>query len=170
MREKDKCAFAICEICITISEATLSLSALSQLIVDLRRGAAASRLEVRTLQQYMEKQRPGSVFHLPITMSNQLELKSNRNRTPYAMQRLGTQRVLLNIFDWYRLYNTTNDDQGWNMERWWYKPIHVCRTWRQLILTSPTAWTYISLARMVSPRVSLSESKPSSYIRHPYLL
>jgi hypothetical protein len=46
--------------------------------------------------------------------------------------------VLLNIFDWYRLYNTTNDDQGWNMERWWYKPIHVCRTWRQVILTSPT--------------------------------
>ena len=47
--------------------------------------------------------------------------------------------VLLGIFDWYRLYNTTSDeDQGWNLERWWYKPLHVCRKWRHLILTSPT--------------------------------
>ncbi|KAN0132225.1 hypothetical protein V8E53_009991 [Lactarius tabidus] len=46
--------------------------------------------------------------------------------------------VLLNIFDWYRLYNTTSEDQGWNLERWWYKPIHVCRKWRHLILSSPT--------------------------------
>jgi hypothetical protein len=46
--------------------------------------------------------------------------------------------VLLNIFDWYRLYNTTSEDQGWNLERWWYKPIHVCRRWRHLILASPT--------------------------------
>jgi hypothetical protein len=46
--------------------------------------------------------------------------------------------VLLIIFDWYRLYNTTKEDQGWNLERWWYKPIHVCRRWRHLILASPT--------------------------------
>ncbi|KAH9025530.1 hypothetical protein EDB85DRAFT_2292202 [Lactarius pseudohatsudake] len=49
--------------------------------------------------------------------------------------------VLLKIFDWYRLYNTTDEnqiDQGWNLERWWYRPIHVCRKWRHLILSSPT--------------------------------
>jgi hypothetical protein len=47
--------------------------------------------------------------------------------------------VLLNIFHWYRLENTTGGfDQGWNLERWWCKLIHVCRTWRQLILASPT--------------------------------
>jgi hypothetical protein len=46
--------------------------------------------------------------------------------------------VLLNIFDCYRLYSKTNEDQSWNFERWWYKPIHVCRKWRQLILASPT--------------------------------
>ncbi|KAI9435064.1 hypothetical protein H4582DRAFT_1972589, partial [Lactarius indigo] len=46
--------------------------------------------------------------------------------------------VLLNIFDWYRLLNTTDEDQGWNLERWWYKPIHVCQKWRHLILSSPT--------------------------------
>ncbi|KAH8977260.1 hypothetical protein EDB92DRAFT_823068 [Lactarius akahatsu] len=48
--------------------------------------------------------------------------------------------VLLKIFDWYRLYNTTDEnqiDQGWNLERWWYRPIHVCRKC-QLILSSPT--------------------------------
>ncbi len=45
--------------------------------------------------------------------------------------------VLLNIFDWYRLYNRTDEDQAWNLERWWYKPIHVCPRWRHLILTSP---------------------------------
>ena len=46
--------------------------------------------------------------------------------------------VLLSIFDWYRLYTTTNEDRSWNLERWWYKPIHVCRRWRHLILASPT--------------------------------
>jgi hypothetical protein len=47
--------------------------------------------------------------------------------------------VLLNIFYWYRLGNTTDGfDRGWNLERWWYKLIHVCRTWRQLILASPS--------------------------------
>jgi hypothetical protein len=48
--------------------------------------------------------------------------------------------VLLYIFDWYRLrvYNPTSEDEGWNLERWWYKPIHVCRKWRHLILASPT--------------------------------
>ena len=47
--------------------------------------------------------------------------------------------VLLNIFHWYRLGNTTDGfDRGWNLERWWYKPIQVCRTWRHLILASPT--------------------------------
>ena len=48
--------------------------------------------------------------------------------------------LLLEIFDWYRLYNTTtsNEDNGWNLERWWYKPIQVCRKWRHLILSSPT--------------------------------
>jgi hypothetical protein len=47
--------------------------------------------------------------------------------------------VLLNIFHWYRLGNTTDGfDRGWNLERWWYRLIHVCRIWRQLILASPT--------------------------------
>ncbi|KAN0132217.1 hypothetical protein V8E53_009983 [Lactarius tabidus] len=46
--------------------------------------------------------------------------------------------VLLNIFDWYRLHNTTSEDQSWSLERWWYKPIHVCQKWRHLILASPT--------------------------------
>ena len=50
--------------------------------------------------------------------------------------------LLLKIFDWYRLYNTDGDedrglDRGWKLERWWYKPIHVCREWRHLILSSP---------------------------------
>ena len=47
--------------------------------------------------------------------------------------------VLLNIFHWYRLVNTTDVfDRGWNLEHWWYRPIQVCRTWRHLILASPT--------------------------------
>ncbi|KAI9454460.1 hypothetical protein BJY52DRAFT_1213673 [Lactarius psammicola] len=47
--------------------------------------------------------------------------------------------VLLNIFHWYRLGNTTDGfDRGWNLERWWYRLIQVCRTWRHLILASPT--------------------------------
>jgi hypothetical protein len=47
--------------------------------------------------------------------------------------------VLLNVFDWYRLNNTTDEsDLGWSIERWWYRPIHVCQKWRHLILESPT--------------------------------
>lgn len=47
--------------------------------------------------------------------------------------------VLLDIFHWYRLGNTTNGfDRGWNLERWWFKLIYVCRTWRHLILASPS--------------------------------
>ncbi|KAH9056278.1 hypothetical protein EDB87DRAFT_1257381 [Lactarius vividus] len=49
--------------------------------------------------------------------------------------------VLLNIFHWYRLGNTTDSfGRGWNLERWWYRLIHVCRTWRHLILASPTGF------------------------------
>ena len=48
--------------------------------------------------------------------------------------------VLLDIFHWYRLGNTTNGfDRGWNLERWWFKLIHVCQAWRHLILASPTS-------------------------------
>ncbi|KAH9008952.1 hypothetical protein EDB85DRAFT_2283374 [Lactarius pseudohatsudake] len=48
--------------------------------------------------------------------------------------------VFLDIFHWYRLGNTTNGfDRGWKLERWWFKLIHVCRTWRNLILASPTS-------------------------------
>ncbi|KAH9049825.1 hypothetical protein EDB83DRAFT_1389510 [Lactarius deliciosus] len=48
--------------------------------------------------------------------------------------------VLLDIFHWYQLGNTTNGlDRGWNVERWWFKLIHVCQTWRYLILASPTS-------------------------------
>lgn len=47
--------------------------------------------------------------------------------------------VLLNIFDWYRVDNTTNDsDNRWNLERWWYKLAQVCRVWRDIILAHPT--------------------------------
>ncbi|KAH8976728.1 hypothetical protein EDB86DRAFT_3094684 [Lactarius hatsudake] len=47
--------------------------------------------------------------------------------------------VLIDIFHWYRLGNTTNGfDRGWHLERWWFKLIHVCRTWRHLILASPS--------------------------------
>ncbi|KAF8259153.1 hypothetical protein EI94DRAFT_1752348 [Lactarius quietus] len=65
-----------------------------------------------------------------------------RRTTPRMTASKLNDDVLLNIFDWYRLYNTTNEVpsevQRWNFERWWYKPIHVCRKWRHLILTSPT--------------------------------
>ncbi|KAH9035796.1 hypothetical protein EDB85DRAFT_1943189 [Lactarius pseudohatsudake] len=57
--------------------------------------------------------------------------------SPMAISTLNHD-VLLNIFNWYRLGNTTGFDRGWNLERWWYKLIQVCRTWRHLILASPT--------------------------------
>ncbi|KAH9017891.1 hypothetical protein EDB84DRAFT_1628145 [Lactarius hengduanensis] len=52
--------------------------------------------------------------------------------------------VLLDIFHWYRLGNTRGNmtnglDRSWNLERWWFKLIHVCQTWRHVILASPTS-------------------------------
>ncbi|KAN0132131.1 hypothetical protein V8E53_010050 [Lactarius tabidus] len=62
------------------------------------------------------------------------------HRTPLARTsaRELNDDVLLYIFDWYRLYKTTGDDQAWDLECWWYEPIRVCRKWRHLILESPT--------------------------------
>ncbi|KAI9435076.1 hypothetical protein H4582DRAFT_702259 [Lactarius indigo] len=58
-----------------------------------------------------------------------------------AISALGLNHdVLLEVFHWYRLGNTTDVfNQDWNLERWWYKLIHVCQTWRDLILASPTS-------------------------------
>ncbi|KAH8982105.1 hypothetical protein EDB92DRAFT_1895490 [Lactarius akahatsu] len=64
--------------------------------------------------------------------------RGRRPVTPRTTVSTLNDDVLLNIFDWYRLHNTTDEDQGWNLERWWYKPIHVCQKWRHLILSSPT--------------------------------
>ncbi|KAI9435101.1 hypothetical protein H4582DRAFT_703494 [Lactarius indigo] len=48
--------------------------------------------------------------------------------------------VLLDIFHWYRLGNTTNSfNRCWNLEHWWFKLIHVCQSWRYLILASSTS-------------------------------
>ncbi|KAH9058066.1 hypothetical protein EDB87DRAFT_1685689 [Lactarius vividus] len=53
--------------------------------------------------------------------------KGRRTLTPRTTVSTLNDDVLLNIFD-----------LGWNLERWWYKPIHVCHKWRHLILSSPT--------------------------------
>ncbi|KAI9435439.1 hypothetical protein H4582DRAFT_648789 [Lactarius indigo] len=59
------------------------------------------------------------------------------HRTPRTTISALNDDVLLYVFDWYRLYNTSDESElGWSIERWWYKPIHVCRTWRHLILAS----------------------------------
>ena len=58
--------------------------------------------------------------------------------TPHTTASKLNDDVLLNIFHWYRLYRTTNEDWGWYLECWWYKLIHVSRKWRKLILSSPT--------------------------------
>jgi hypothetical protein len=54
--------------------------------------------------------------------------------------------VLLNIFDLYRLANPDEyyRDDGdtmvvsWNSQCWWYKLVHVCQQWRNIILQSPS--------------------------------
>ena len=46
------------------------------------------------------------------------------------------QDVLLEVFYFYRLGIIDGDD--WNLERWWYKPAQVCRTWRNVIHASPS--------------------------------
>ena len=41
--------------------------------------------------------------------------------------------VLLDIFDFYRVYSTNSVDYTWA----WHKLVHVCRRWRRLIFASP---------------------------------
>jgi hypothetical protein len=54
---------------------------------------------------------------------------------------------LLNIFYLYRpaIFDGDEDDEvriaggrGWDREQWWYKLVHVCQRWRNLILRSPS--------------------------------
>ncbi|KAN0141532.1 hypothetical protein V8E53_000777 [Lactarius tabidus] len=62
----------------------------------------------------------------------------NSSRDPGTTISTLNDGVLLNVFECYRRYNTTDEsDLGWGIERWWYKPIQVCREWRHLVLTSP---------------------------------
>ncbi|KAH9175843.1 hypothetical protein EDB89DRAFT_288093 [Lactarius sanguifluus] len=70
--------------------------------------------------------------------------------------------VLLDIFHWYRLGNTTDDfDRGWNLEHWWFKLIHVCRTWRHLILASPSRLNLHLVCTYGTPvRTMLTHSPP----------
>jgi hypothetical protein len=48
-----------------------------------------------------------------------------------------------NIFDLYRLaipdeyYDGNSLVMVWTRQRWWYKLVHVCRQWRNIILQSP---------------------------------
>jgi hypothetical protein len=53
--------------------------------------------------------------------------------------------ILLNIFYLYRLHIADEEEdkqalfiRRWDRQRWWYKLTHVCRSWRRLILDSPT--------------------------------
>ncbi|KAH9002171.1 hypothetical protein EDB83DRAFT_2469618 [Lactarius deliciosus] len=63
----------------------------------------------------------------------------DRHALPTAISALSCD-VLLYIFHWYRLGDTTSGfDRSWKFERWWIKIIHVCQTWRHLILASPTS-------------------------------
>jgi hypothetical protein len=69
---------------------------------------------------------------------------SNTSR-PYAPIYTLNDDVLLNVFDVYRPADL-DEDQGevggrrvdWHRQRWWYKLVHVCRLWRNLILSSPS--------------------------------
>ena len=70
--------------------------------------------------------------------------------------------VLLNIFHWYRLGNTTDGfDRGWNLERWWYRLIHVCRTWRHLILASPSRLNLHLVCTYGTPITTMLAHSPS---------
>ena len=83
------------------------------------------------MPQYIYKQELVFLSHLPCQCPYDLRVTKERGC-------ILNNDVLLGIFDWYRLYNTTsNKDHDWHLERRWYKPIRVCRTWRHLILTSP---------------------------------
>ncbi|KAH9168394.1 hypothetical protein EDB89DRAFT_1889842 [Lactarius sanguifluus] len=80
--------------------------------------------------------------------------------TPCTTVSTLNHEVLLIIFDWYRLYNTADEDQTWN-GRWWYKPIHVCRKWRYLILSSPTRLDlHLVCTHGIPVGVMLSHSPP----------
>jgi hypothetical protein len=51
--------------------------------------------------------------------------------------------VLLNIFDLYRLAELVQYEENmlnvkWHRQRWWYKLVHVCQQWRNIILESPS--------------------------------
>jgi hypothetical protein len=71
-----------------------------------------------------------------------LEFDSNRRHSGSPIRILNDD-VLLNIFDLYRLAEPDQYEEKilnvtWRRQRWWYKLVHVCRQWRNLILESPS--------------------------------
>src|SRR6201996_857245 len=113
-------------------------------------------------------QYPSANLHCPYNLSN----KKGRRIPRVTASELNSD-LLLEIFDWYRLYNTTTGNQyrdrvlGWNNERWWYKPIQVCRKWRHLILTSPNRLDLHLVCTYGTPvEDMLSHSPPLPLIIH----
>ncbi len=77
---------------------------------------------------------------------------------------------LLNIFHLYRPFSLGEDEDDeahlsggnstWNLERWWYKLVHVCRRWRYLILASPSHLSLCLVCTHGTPVVDMLAHSP----------
>ena len=86
-----------------------------------------------------ESQQQRCVHHL-------CELTKPTSSSPHTVSiHILDDNSLLNVFLLYRppIFDGDEDDEvrlrggkGWNRERWWYKLVHVCQRWRNLILGS----------------------------------
>jgi len=56
--------------------------------------------------------------------------------TPWQPRLVNDSDVVVLVFHFYRLDYIHG--ANWNLERWWHRLTHVCRTWRQLIFSHPS--------------------------------
>lgn len=74
------------------------------------------------------------VPHLHPDTDSPLSVLSVSESTPRRPQL--PEDVIMRVFQCYRLDSVHG--VNWNLERWWHKLTHVCRTWRDLILSCPS--------------------------------
>jgi hypothetical protein len=78
---------------------------------------------------------------VPLVLNQIFERQTDLNNYVFSSASAGNLscEVLLEIFDSYRqtFQLEQNYERVWNSNKGWFKLIHVCRKWRQVVLTSP---------------------------------
>jgi hypothetical protein len=103
----------------------------------------------------------GTLYSIFSCFINQCVIGISANGLPSPIHTLDDY-TLLNIFYLYRLdcFCDNVPPSEWNSERWWYKLTQVCRSWRHLILASPSTLCLRLVCTYGTPVTKMLEHSP----------